>query len=56
MAAGFQSAEPRDANAQKLQQEIKNIGIEQAVSEYTGLDADSPIAKRVIEYYHQSAR
>lgn len=56
MAAGFQYAEPRDANAQKLQQEIKNIGIEQAVSEYTGLDADSPIAKRVIEYYHQSAR
>lgn len=55
MAAGFQYAEPKDANAQKLQQEIRKSGIEQAVLKYTGLEEGSPIAQRVIEIYRKSA-
>lgn len=55
MAAGFQYAEPRDANAQKLQKEIKEDGIERVVYKYTGLEPDSPIAQLVIEKYKKSA-
>lgn len=53
MAAGFKYAEPRDANAQKLQKEIKELGIGQAVCKYTGLEPDSPIVQRVIEEYNR---
>lgn len=55
MAAGFQYAEPRDSNAQKLQKEIKEDGIERVVYKYTGLEPDSPIAQLVIEKYKKSA-
>ena len=40
-------------NAQKLQQAIKEKGIEVAVPEYTGLETDNPIAVKVIEEYHK---
>lgn len=53
MVAGFKYAEPRDANAQKLQKEIKELGIGQAVCKYTGLEPDSPIVQRVIEEYNR---
>ena len=53
MAAGFAYSEPKDKNAQKLQQAIKEKGIEVAVPEYTGLETDNPIAVKVIEEYHK---
>ena len=51
MAAGFKYSEPKDKNAVKLQEDIASIGIERAVSKYTGLEKNHPIVQRVIEEY-----
>lgn len=51
MAAGFAYSEPRDQNAQILQEDIRQIGIEEAVYKYTGLERQNPIAQKVIEEY-----
>lgn len=53
MAAGFAYSEPRDKNAQILQKEIEEIGIEEAVYKYTGLEKGNPIAEKVIEEYRK---
>ncbi len=52
IAAGFGYAEPRDANAKKLQAEIKELGIEAAVSKYIGFPVEHAIVKRVVEKYY----
>lgn len=52
MAVGFAYSEPKDEKAQKLQQAIKEKGIEAVVPKYTGLEEDSPIVAKVIEEYH----
>ena len=51
MAAGFGYTEPEDENAVKLQEEIKELGIEETVHKYTKLEKDSPILRKVVEEY-----
>ena len=51
MAAGFGYTEPEDENAVKLQEEIKELGIEETVHKYTKLKKDSPILRKVVEEY-----
>ncbi|MBS7008600.1 mannitol dehydrogenase [Anaerostipes sp.] len=51
MAAGFAYSEPKDENAVILQEDIKELGIGEAVHKYTELDKDSPILQKVVEEY-----
>lgn len=51
MAAGFAYAEPKDENAIKLQKDVKELGIEETVHKYTGLDKESPILKETVKEY-----
>lgn len=51
MAAGFAYSEPKDENAVKLQEDVRELGIEEAVHKYTELGKDSPILKKVAEEY-----
>ena len=51
MAAGFGYAEPKDENVVKLQEQIKELGIEETVHKYTELEKDSPILRKVVEEY-----
>lgn len=51
IAAGFGYAEPKDPKAQKLQEDVKQLGIEKAVSKYIGFPEDHIITKTVLEQY-----
>lgn len=51
MAAGFGYAEPKDENAVKLQEDIKEFGIRTVIEKYTGLDSENLIFKKVLEEY-----
>ena len=51
MAAGFAYSDPKDENAVVLQKDIKELGIEEVVKKYTGLETENPIFKKVVEEY-----
>lgn len=51
MALGFLYGEPADPAAVKLQQDIRELGIEEAVSKYTGFEKEHAIVRKVVEKY-----
>lgn len=53
IAAGFGYADPADANAMILQEDIRTMGIEAAVSKYTGFSKNHIIVKKILEKYDE---
>lgn len=51
LAAGFAYGEPRDPKAVTLQNDVKELGIEKAVSKYIGFAEDHIITQTVLKQY-----
>ncbi|WP_028612783.1 mannitol-1-phosphate 5-dehydrogenase [Paenibacillus harenae] len=56
MAAALHFDAADDPEAAELQQAIKELGLEQTITKYTGLDEQSPLHKQVAEQYHELGR